>query len=297
MLRDNLTRLRAGLLLLGLTVYRVAVEVDAADLPRIVSLAPHLSELVFDAECRRHADRRRGIQRSSHRPRGRCPGSATLFASTGSDWRNSTPDLVLAWRGRHSNRCDPSNCREDGYDVRVYDTSDPEDVATDARRDRSTSPGHGERARLKARAQEYLDALCAPCCDSVMAIRRPVTRVFVQISPRPLYTVNGRQIIGRVVELMWRQQHLLANWMNWRRSSAKKPYVAAGSSGHPGHGPRPATTSSPAGNGVPRRCVQSADQQLYHLDPDLSSPGRRCGWRRVRGSPVRKSIWHDAPAR
>lgn len=160
---------------------------------RIVSLAPHLTELVFDAGA---GDMLVGaVDYSDHPPAARdVPRVGDAFRVDRERLAELAPDLVFAWQGG-TPAAVIGQLREDGYDVRVFETSEPEDVAATLV-DIGNLTGEPELATVRAR--EYLDEL--EILRKRYANRRLVT-VFVQVAPRPLYTVNDRQIIGRVVSL------------------------------------------------------------------------------------------------
>ena len=167
--------------------------VAGAESPRIVSLAPHLSELVFEAGA---GDALVGaVEYSDH------PAAARAVPRIGDAFRVDRerlaaldPDLVLAWEGGTASEV-VSQLRADGYRVELLAAYEPEDVAAVLVR-------IGELAGTEATADPKAEAYLA----EVGALRarhsgsEPV-RVFYQVAVRPLYTVNDRQMIGRVLAL------------------------------------------------------------------------------------------------
>lgn len=160
---------------------------------RIVTLAPHLAELMFTAGA---GKRIVGIvEYSDH------PAEARSIPRVGDAFRVDlerlialTPDVVLAW---HSGTPRALIERIEGLGLRVetLETQRLADVATVLRT-------IGEIAGTEHEA----DAAAAAFERDIEALRRaysgrPKLRVFVQIGEHPLYTVNGRQIMSELLEL------------------------------------------------------------------------------------------------
>jgi iron complex transport system substrate-binding protein len=170
----------------------VAVAAHAAP-QRIVSLAPHLTELAFTAGA---GDRIVAtVEYSDH------PDAARQIPRIGDAFRVDLerlvalrPDAVLVWE---SGNPAPTieRIRALRLPVVAFQTQRLEHVAT-ALREIGRLAGTSEIAeraasdyerRIQQLRDEYRD-------------RAPV-RVFIEVDDQPLYTVNGKQIISEIVEL------------------------------------------------------------------------------------------------
>lgn len=171
----------------------VALAADAASPQRIVSLAPHLTELAFTAGA---GDRIVAtVEYSDH------PEAARKIPRIGDAFRVDLerlvalrPDAVLVWE---SGNPAPTieRIRELRLPVVAFQTQRLEHVAT-ALRAIGRLAGTSEIAERAAsdyerRIQELRDQY---------RDRAPV-RVFIEVDDQPLYTVNGKQIISEIVEL------------------------------------------------------------------------------------------------
>ena len=180
--------MRAGLLVL------LALLAGAAAPPqRIVSLAPHLTELAFTAGA---GDRIVAtVEYSDH------PAAARTIPRIGDAFRVDLerlvalhPDAVLVWE---SGNPAPTieRIRALKLPVVAFRTQRLEHVAT-ALREIGRLAGTSEVAERAAadyerRIQELRDSYR----------NRTPLRVFIEVDDRPLYTVNGKQIISEIVEL------------------------------------------------------------------------------------------------
>lgn len=160
---------------------------------RIVSLSPHLTELAYDAGA---GDRLVGAVEFSD-----YPAEAQDLPRVGDAFRidreilaSLKPDLILAWAGGTP----PSTVEqltEDGYRVELIETRDPYEVA-DALETIAKLAGTSDVAAPKAREfRKELSRLRNAFAG------RPAVRVFIQISPRPLYTVGSGQLIDSIVTI------------------------------------------------------------------------------------------------
>lgn len=160
---------------------------------RIVSLSPHLTELAFDAGA--------GswlvgvVEYSDYPPQARrVPRVGDAFRIDRERLATARPDLILAWAGG-TPAATVEQLRRDGHRVVVIETGDPGEVAEAL-----------ERIAQLAGTQETAAPLAAAFRDGFadlerrFAHRRPVS-VFVQISPRPLYTIGAGQIIDTVLSI------------------------------------------------------------------------------------------------
>lgn len=185
----------AGRLLLAALLVLVTAAAATAAEParRVITLAPHLAELVFDAGA---GDRLVGvIAHSDHPPAVRAlPRIGDAFALNREAIVALEPDLVLAWEG-FTPPVRVRLLREDGHRVVVLGADRPEAVA-DALLEIGRLTGTEGEARVRADA--FRDRL-AELRERYAG--RTGVRVFVQLSTQPLYTVSDRQMIGQVVRL------------------------------------------------------------------------------------------------
>lgn len=160
---------------------------------RMVSLAPHLTELAFAAGG---GDRIIGTVDYSDYPQ-----AAQRIARVGDAFRVDyerllalSPQLVLAWE-TGTPQSTIARIRELGMRVELFSTQRLADVSRELRRigELAGTANHAERAAK--RFETDMAALAAQ-----YRARKPI-QVFIQINEQPLYTVNRAQIISEVVEL------------------------------------------------------------------------------------------------
>lgn len=171
----------------------LAVAAHAAPPQRIVSLAPHLTELAFTAGA---GDRIVAtVEYSDH------PAAARKIPRIGDAFRVDLerlvalrPDAVLVWE---SGNPAPTieRIRELHLPVIAFETQRLEHVATALR----------EIGRL-AGTSEIAEGAAADYERRIQQLRaeyrnRTPVRVFIEVDDQPLYTVNGKQIISEIVEL------------------------------------------------------------------------------------------------
>ncbi len=164
----------------------------AADPPaRVITLAPHLAELVYAAGA---GDRLAGVTSYTDYP----PEAAAL-PHIGDAFRVDLeriavidPDLILAW-AEGTPQALVTRLRELGYPLLVIRTRGVADIAAAIRRigERLGTAAAAERA-----AREFLQQLEAAVAGHADA--RPL-RVFYQVASRPLYTVNGSHFISELI--------------------------------------------------------------------------------------------------
>jgi len=170
-----------------------AVAVNAADRPRIVSLAPHLTEIAYAAGA--------GPALVGTVEYSDYPAAARALPRVGDGWRVDfervlvlQPDAVLAW---------PSGTpratieRLQGLGLRVVEVPTFRLVDVPAAL-RLVGDLAGTRAAAESAAASFE--------ADVVRLRNqyagaPTVTVFVQIDDEPLFTVNGRHVISEVVEL------------------------------------------------------------------------------------------------
>lgn len=160
---------------------------------RIVTLAPHLAELVFEAGA---GDRLVGTVAWTDYP----PAAAAL-PHIGDAFRIDLealaalrPDLVLGWRGGNPDHL-LEQLAQRGYRVVALEPRKLDDIGRHLVQ-------IGELAGTEAAAREA----AASYRVDLYALRqahagKPELRVFYQVSWRPLYTVGGRQLISEIIAL------------------------------------------------------------------------------------------------
>jgi iron complex transport system substrate-binding protein len=160
---------------------------------RIVSLAPHATELLFAAGA---GERVSGAVEYSDYPE-----AARHIPRVGSyaqlDFERIValrPDLIVAWHGGNDAAA-VERLRASGFAIYLSDPHHLEDVAADLER-LGQLTGTEAIARDAARAfRARLAALRARYA------RRPPVRVFYQIWDQPLMTVNGEHLISDVMRI------------------------------------------------------------------------------------------------
>jgi iron complex transport system substrate-binding protein len=175
------------------TVLPGTVVQAAAPQPRIVSLAPHLTELVYAAGA---GELLVGVVEYSD-----YPAAARSLPRVGDAWRvdmerllTLEPDVVLTWGSGT-----PSDVVERlealGLDHREIATYRLADVPAALRTIGEIAGTAGIAAPVAARFEREIEELRRAHADV-----RPLS-VFIQLDDQPVYTVNGRHIISEVVEL------------------------------------------------------------------------------------------------
>lgn len=161
--------------------------------PRIVSLAPSLTELAYDAGAGRYL-----VGTTAYTD---YPAAARKLPQVGDAFHIDVerlvalkPTLVLAWASS-----DPPELIEKlhglGFKVAVFEPRALSDIAANLRR-------IGRLADTEARARQAARAFERRLNE----LRRryahqPPVRVFYEISTDPLYTINGKQIISEGIAL------------------------------------------------------------------------------------------------
>lgn len=186
---------RLAFVLLAMTACQpgpdIPPETDSAT--RIVTLAPHLAELVFAAGA---GDSLVGVSAFSNYPDAvlELPVIGDAFTVDQEQLALLEPDLLLAWKsGTPTHVVD--ELRAIGYRVEVVETRGLQDIS-------SAIDSVGELAGTGATAREAslmfresLTALQLKYAD------RERLRVFYQVSQRPLYTISGQHYIGEILRL------------------------------------------------------------------------------------------------
>lgn len=159
----------------------------------IVTLAPHLAELVFAAGA---GDRLVGVSAYTDYP----PDAAAIgivsdaFTVDQERLALAAPALVLAWRtGTPAHVVD--ELRAAGYRVETIETRGLDDVAAALR----TIGRLTESEATAERAARDFEAALASIA-ATYAAREPM-RVFYQVSMRPLYTISGDHYISEIISI------------------------------------------------------------------------------------------------
>jgi iron complex transport system substrate-binding protein len=182
--------LRVAALLFALCVSSSAFT---APVERIVSLAPNLTELAFAAGA---GSRVVGTVEFSDEPEAarKIPRVGDAFRVDVERILAMKPDLVLAW-GSGTPKPTIDRLRTLGLNVREFATQRAADVP---RVVRELGELAGSQPAANAEAERFEREIAA-----LRAAHegRPAIRVFLQVSTRPLYTVNGNQLMSELVQL------------------------------------------------------------------------------------------------
>lgn len=166
---------------------------DANEPLRVVTLAPHLAELVYAAGA---GDTLVGVSAYSNYPEpvNDLPLIGDAFLIDQEQLLLLRPDILLAWQsGTASHTVDELRAR--GYRIKLIRTNGLNDIA-----DALTSIGllTGHQAMAESVAASFvadIEQLRASYADA-----EPI-RVFYQIDSRPLYTANGNHYVSELIEL------------------------------------------------------------------------------------------------
>lgn len=160
---------------------------------RIISLAPNLTELTFTAGA---GEKLVGVDQYSD-----FPEAARAIARIGDAFRvdfervlSLRPDVVLAWdTGTSAGVIE--RLRDLKVTVRPLSTQRLADVGKALREIGQIA---GTSATADAAAREFEQRIAALRAEYA---GRAVLAVFLQVNDKPLYTVNGQQIMSEIVEL------------------------------------------------------------------------------------------------
>ena len=189
--------LTACLLILGACDSKPAIETEATETGeeplRIVTLAPHLAELVFAVGA---GDRLVGVSSFTDFPEAASerPVVSDAFVTDLELLAVLQPNLLLAWEsGTPAHVID--NLRGAGYRVEVVRSRSLDEVA-DALEDVGELTGHpGTGHEL---ANDFREGIAA---RRALHAGSPAIRVFYQISMRPLYTINADHYISELIDV------------------------------------------------------------------------------------------------
>ncbi len=170
-----------------------APDVDEEDISRLVTLSPHLAELVYAVGA---GDLLVGVSAYTDYPQAaaKLPVVGDSFNLDLERLAMLQPDLLLAWdSGTPTHMVD--KLRNSGFDVALITTTKLADIPQALRQIGELS-GHTRQALEVATTFE--DELRALGKRTVNAA--PIS-VFYQIDARPLYTVNGEHYVSELIEL------------------------------------------------------------------------------------------------
>ena len=163
------------------------------NIPRIVTLAPHLAELVFAAGAGEFLV---GVSAFSNYPSAvkELPQIGDAFLIDQEQLLLLRPNLLLAWENGTAERT-VDELRDRGYRVEVIRTDGLQDIA-DALIAIGALTGH--QADANSVARDFLADI--EDLRTRHSGRRSI-RVFYQIARRPLYTVNADHYVSELIQL------------------------------------------------------------------------------------------------
>ncbi|MGB5625038.1 MAG: helical backbone metal receptor [Woeseiaceae bacterium] len=188
-----------ALVLACLTVALCGCQDPASNTPeprvykRIVTLAPNLTELVFEIGA---GDQLVGVSAWSDfpLPARELPVVGDAFTVDQEQLALLDPDLLLVWEsGTPAHAVD--ELRNAGYTVERIRTRSLGDVGMALRRIGKLTGRSSEAEVVAARFQAELEALRQSQAG------RPSISVFYQVSARPLYTVNREHYVSELIEI------------------------------------------------------------------------------------------------
>jgi iron complex transport system substrate-binding protein len=198
---------------------------------RVVSLAPHLTELAFAAGG---AERVVGVMRYSDYPPAalKRPVVGDAFALNFEAIAKLKPDLVLVW-GSGLNDRHKTRLRE--MKLPVYE-SEVHDVAGIVQTLRTIGRLMGTAPTADA-AADKLQAQWASLSDRYSG--RPPVRVFYQLWPQPLMTINRQHVIDEVLRRCggvnaFAGLPALTPTISWEAAVKSDPQLIAGAGGEDG---------------------------------------------------------------
>ena len=161
--------------------------------PRIVSLAPHLAELVFAVGA---GDMLVGVSAYTDYPAAavKLPVVGDAFGLDQESLAVIKPDVLLAWKsGTPAHVVDEIRAR--GYRVEVIATTSIDDISL-ALQQIGEMTGHADDASVVAHNfAKNMQELANRYAES-----KPIN-VFYQVATRPLYTVNAEHYVSELIEI------------------------------------------------------------------------------------------------
>lgn len=180
--------------LLGACSAEHSATPTSAEIPqRIVTLAPHLAELVFVAGA---GDLLVGVSAYSNYPLPvrSLPVIGDAFMIDQEQLAVLQPDLLLVWEsGTPAHVVDELRAR--GHRVEVLRTRGLNDVTAALQKIGALT---GNEATANAAARRFQDGIAALKREWSAAEN---IRVFYQVSGRPLYTVNGKHYVSELISI------------------------------------------------------------------------------------------------
>lgn len=167
--------------------------IGSAGSRRIVTLSPHLAELVYAIGA---GDRLVGASAYTDHPAGaaRLPVVGDAFNLDQEQLTLLEPDLLLAWdTGTPAHVIDELRSR--GYAVEIITTTTLDDIAEALLRIGVLTGNSGSAAAAAAGFRSGLAEIAAAAQD-----KTPIA-VFYQVDARPLYTINGSHFVSQLIEL------------------------------------------------------------------------------------------------
>jgi len=189
----GVTRKLLTLLLFGLSACNVVADTGSEERHRIVSLSPHLAELVFAVGA---GDRLVGVSAHTDFPEAAAslPIIGDAFMLDLERMTLLNPDLLLAWKsGTPAHVVD--ELASQGYKVEVIRTRSLKDIPEALRRIGGLT---GQSAAASVVAEEFVAGL--QLLEEGARDAAPI-RVFYQVSERPLYTINGEHYVSQLIEI------------------------------------------------------------------------------------------------
>ncbi len=180
----------ASLLALMHGAFAGAVDEQA---PRIVTLAPNLTELVYAAGAGEYLVGT--VEFSDYPPAAsKLPRIGDAFRFDYESLRLLEPDLILAWSSGNS-RTAIERLRAQGYRVEEFEAQTLEDIAAQTQRIGQLTGTAAVADRVAAEFRLAIQALRADFRN------RDALRVFYQISAQPYFTVSGQHVIDELIRL------------------------------------------------------------------------------------------------
>lgn len=181
------------LLIVGGCEQPAAPAGNDAPIQRIVTLAPHLSELVFDAGA---GDMLVGVSAYSDFPPAvsRIEIVSDAFTVDQERLRLLAPDIVLAWKSGTPSRV-VDELRSGGYRVETIASRNLADIAAAIRRIGVLTGRDGNAEKIATEFERNLQSI-----RDRYGANTPI-ETFYQVSLKPLYTINGAHYISELIEL------------------------------------------------------------------------------------------------
>jgi len=176
------------------TVYDSQTEANvAAGGQRIVTLSPHLAELVFAVGA---GDQLVGVSAYTDFPAqaAQLPVVGDAFNLDQEQLTLLEPDLLLAWEtGTPAHVIDELRSR--GYAIEIVTTTTLDDIAEALLRIGELTDNASNAGAAASEFRNGLAEIAAAARDAT-----PIT-VFYQVDARPLYTINGSHFVSQLISL------------------------------------------------------------------------------------------------